>query len=772
MATLNAWDVVDANNNATPPDGWPENTMQYSEVNNTGRAVQGTLKRFFADINGSLNAGGVADAYTVTLNETGYVAYFDGMYFACSIPATNTGASTIDVNGIGVQSIVDRSGSPLTAGELQSGGLYEFRYDGTNFQLMGTIAGTPVLGSLVLTNSNPSDLVDTDVALNTGAADPDAATHLELTSNTVQAKGDATTVAALALNLLGGDLNLGAQSGTGGVFQWHNGQIRTQTATNNFNLRSDVAGDPTVPDNASIVLNLRDSGANLYASLGFAASTALALTNNAHGGNVRLDGETVAGAAASLLVADPDGGVDLYYTGNLIRSRTAASGSLAVRSDGNTDTENRVVTLEHQDGTDRALIGHIGSSALVLRNEIDSGDVVLQGSDAGSVLRNILTGDPTSGRSTLHAVNGGGWNIEHSASGHNAISTTSAGVDFTANSGATIVDAIALGGQSAIYGVRADSGGMRFRVSSAGVGAIIQTTAGGADEDTWATFTRNAGVSLHHNNIVRFATISDGVDINKDDNLDTGNLLVRWEHANGTTRLLAGLTGSAFDIRSLVHGANVQIRGEDTGGTLRSLIVADPDDDVALFDAGTEVARTLPAASGGFEVNNTSTGGGFERVLTTSDLAAGGAFEGATAAKTSGTQNIPSSTLTEPTLNFEEFDNGGWHSTSTNTERMTTISPYDRFHLWYSAGLQTLNDPGIYQWNFNGSAGNTWVGNCRENVEKVGTVNVQMQHVISTLANDDNSYFTGQNFQNSGVTQTYATAGNQRSTLSIQGFEV
>jgi hypothetical protein len=47
-------------------------------------------------------------------------------------------------------------------------------------------------------------------------------------------------------------------------------------------------------------------------------------------------------------------------------------------------------------------------------------------------------------------------------------------------------------------------------------------------------------------------------------------------------------------------------------------------DEAALYDAGTSVARTLPASSGGFEVNNTSTGAGFERVLTTSDLGGGG----------------------------------------------------------------------------------------------------------------------------------------------------
>jgi hypothetical protein len=44
---------------------------------------------------------------------------------------------------------------------------------------------------------------------------------------------------------------------------------------------------------------------------------------------------------------------------------------------------------------------------------------------------------------------------------------------------------------------------------------------------------------------------------------------------------------------------------------------------VQLDEVGTTVARTIPAASGGMEVNNLSTGAGFERVLTLSDMGGG-----------------------------------------------------------------------------------------------------------------------------------------------------
>ena len=136
MAELNNWDIAAANNNDAPPDGWPETTMQYSEVNNTAREGMAVIARHFQDINGTLQFGGTANAKTVTLN-AGYTAYFQGMYFAAEVNTTNTGATTIDVNALGAKTVVDQGGNALGAGDLQAGGVYEFRYDGTNFQLMG-----------------------------------------------------------------------------------------------------------------------------------------------------------------------------------------------------------------------------------------------------------------------------------------------------------------------------------------------------------------------------------------------------------------------------------------------------------------------------------------------------------------------------------------------------------------------------------------------------------------------------------------------------------
>lgn len=121
--------------------------MAYSDVNNTGRAVQGTVKRFFADNNGSLVGGGAADVYTVTLNE-GYAAYFVGFVFRCSLVAANlTATPTINVNGIGAVTIVDAGGNALAIGALELGGIYDFQYDGANMRVGGGLGGASAGGA-------------------------------------------------------------------------------------------------------------------------------------------------------------------------------------------------------------------------------------------------------------------------------------------------------------------------------------------------------------------------------------------------------------------------------------------------------------------------------------------------------------------------------------------------------------------------------------------------------------------------------------------------
>lgn len=81
-------------------------------------------------------ASGSANTYTVTLNPP-LTSYTEGVAVAVKINASNTGASTININGKGAKSIRDPRGNVLTAGKLIAGSIYTLRYNGTNFILQG-----------------------------------------------------------------------------------------------------------------------------------------------------------------------------------------------------------------------------------------------------------------------------------------------------------------------------------------------------------------------------------------------------------------------------------------------------------------------------------------------------------------------------------------------------------------------------------------------------------------------------------------------------------
>jgi len=82
-------------------------------------------------------ATGSANAYAVTLSPAP-AAYVEGMAVIVKINVDNTGASTINVNGLGAKTIKKPNGSDVAAGNLKAGSVYTLRYNGTNFILQGS----------------------------------------------------------------------------------------------------------------------------------------------------------------------------------------------------------------------------------------------------------------------------------------------------------------------------------------------------------------------------------------------------------------------------------------------------------------------------------------------------------------------------------------------------------------------------------------------------------------------------------------------------------
>lgn len=77
----------------------------------------------------------------------------------------NTGAVTLNINGLGAKSIVKDGGVALTSGNLKAGGVYTVCYDGVNFTLQGKGGD---YGTAVATDVYTGKTIGTDTGLVTG----------------------------------------------------------------------------------------------------------------------------------------------------------------------------------------------------------------------------------------------------------------------------------------------------------------------------------------------------------------------------------------------------------------------------------------------------------------------------------------------------------------------------------------------------------------------------------------------------------------------------
>lgn len=77
---------------------------------------------------------GSANAYVVTLVPA-ITSYTTGADVSFSATNANTGASTVNVNGLGTKNIFKNGSLPLVAGDIKSGQIVVLVYDGTQFQM-------------------------------------------------------------------------------------------------------------------------------------------------------------------------------------------------------------------------------------------------------------------------------------------------------------------------------------------------------------------------------------------------------------------------------------------------------------------------------------------------------------------------------------------------------------------------------------------------------------------------------------------------------------
>ena len=129
---------TDASNNGATMPGWSGSALP-STIDDAGRALQGAVFREWNWRNPTVTSGGTANAQTLTYS-VAPAALYNGQQYTFVAGATNTGATTLNVNALGattVKKLVAGTGVALVGGEIVSGNIVTVRYNsaGTCFYI-------------------------------------------------------------------------------------------------------------------------------------------------------------------------------------------------------------------------------------------------------------------------------------------------------------------------------------------------------------------------------------------------------------------------------------------------------------------------------------------------------------------------------------------------------------------------------------------------------------------------------------------------------------
>ncbi len=137
-----------------------------------------------AGLYGASAAG--TDTYAITCSPVpGSLVAGDVFRFKADVG--NTGAATLNVNGLGAIAIKKNVSEPLATGDILAGQFVEVSYDGTNFQIARSPVGTRVVTDITpVSNGSPSQNVYTLVTFPAELYD----SNDEYASNVFTAKAD------------------------------------------------------------------------------------------------------------------------------------------------------------------------------------------------------------------------------------------------------------------------------------------------------------------------------------------------------------------------------------------------------------------------------------------------------------------------------------------------------------------------------------------------------------------------------------------------------
>lgn len=134
-----------------------------------------------------------------------------------------------------------------------------------------------------------------------------------------------------------------------------------------------------------------------------------------------------------------------------------------------------------------------------------------------------------------------------------------------------------------------------------------------------------AGISVFEDDVTINANLSAGAiaatSLSTSGNFSADNLIAGGSLTFGVTGVLSHDAINVTLANSITSGHQLFTGIQSDGSTVSTMLRLDPDDIAELFHLNVGTAKTATAATGGFFVNNTLTGAGYERVLTASDAA-------------------------------------------------------------------------------------------------------------------------------------------------------
>ena len=351
------------------------------------------------------------------------------------------------------------------------------------------------------------------------------------------------------------------------------------------------------------------------------------LENENNAAHFLLYSRNTGGTRNLMLELDPDAGMDVYYNGAVLLE-TDANGIAVIHA----SSQPSYYMRDSAGGANRASFQAWSDNHFYMTNSTATGDIIVR-------TRNFAdSSNITSLRITAETVATDDTTVELY---HGTAASYPTPVISTVNYGARIQRGNGTGTPVLeLYGPTSGNSSINFTQTTNSRAQIqydhatelyFRTTRTGEgfrfynDVDGTILDLNSAGsVDLYYAGNKTLGTAVGGVSVFD----DSGNApFIGFYHDDGTTRngfLICNTASNIVVLRSEIHGAEVKLQGEDTGGTSQELLIGDPDGALDLYYAGTKEAGTV---SGGFHVDNfLSMGDLSELTIATGAVTATGSF--------------------------------------------------------------------------------------------------------------------------------------------------